>query len=92
LPKEAEIELSRYSIILPFHLDWKTRDQSLKLLKEFVEGNMTVPDFWIAFSNRVYLTNDGADILKSNLIFLLPNEKSMEFGDFLETIYDDCDS
>jgi hypothetical protein len=52
---------------------------------------MTIPDFCIAFSNRVYFTNDIADILKSNLILLVPNEKSMEFGDFIETIYEYCD-
>lgn len=90
--KKDSLELSHYSAMLASHLYWEIRDQYLKLLNEFMERKIDIPDFCIAFSRRISLNSEVVDTLESNLILLSPHEKSVEFADFIETISDYCDS
>jgi hypothetical protein len=47
-------------------------------------------EFCITFEKTGKLTGDITDILESNLILLLPHEKSFGFSDLLEEIFDLC--
>jgi len=64
----------------------------LKLLKEFVEGKIDIPEFCIAFCKRSELNDEVSDILESNLILLSPHANSTDFADFIEKICDYCDA
>ena len=76
--------------MLENHLDWETRDQYLALLEEFLKENISISDFCSEFLDRGSLNSDSVDFLESNLILLSPNEKSWEFSELLEEIFNEC--
>ena len=84
-------ELFNYSAMLDRQLDWETRDQYLQLLEEFVEEKMDIGEFLIAFEERGRVNGEVLDILESNLILLEPDEKSLDFLDFIQQILEYCE-
>jgi hypothetical protein len=83
-------ELLKYSAMLNRHLDWETCHQYLELLEEFLKENISISDFCSEFCERGSLNSDAVAILESNSILLSPHEKSLEFSELLEEIFDEC--
>ena len=84
-------ELLKYSAMLNRHLDWETCHQYLELLEEFLKENISISDFCSEFCKRGSLNSDAVAILESNSILLSPHEKSLEFSELLEEIFDECE-
>ena len=49
-------------------------------------------EFCIAFEERDLLNSEVVDIWEFNLILLSPHEKSNDFSDLLEKIFDNCEA
>jgi hypothetical protein len=62
----------------------------LQLLEKFIEGKIDIGEFLIAFEERVRLNGEVLNILESNWILLEPHEKSLDFSDFIQQIFQDC--
>ena len=90
--RNGYLELLKYSAMLASHLGWETRDQYVKLLNEFMEKKIDIPEFCQAFCRRSELNDEVVDTLESNFILLSPHEKSVEFSDFMEEIFSCCEA
>lgn len=88
---EDSVKLLRYSIMTNGHLDWCICKHYLDSLENFRKGKIQTFEFCISFKNDGKLTSDIINILESNLIILLPNEKSLGFSDLLEEVFNTCE-
>lgn len=73
-------ELFNYTAVLDRQLEWKTRNQYLQLIEEFIEGKLNIGEFLIVFEERGRLNGEVLDILESNLILLSLHKKSLKFS------------
>lgn len=89
---EESRKLLRYSTMTNGYLDWCMSEHYLYLLENFRKGKIKTFEFCISFENTGKLTSDIIDILESNLIILSPNEKSLDFSDLLEEVFDICEA
>ena len=70
------------------HLNWEIRDQYMKLLEDYRKKKIDSFDFRIGFCERYETISKVVDLLRSNGVFLSPDENSLDFADFLSEI--DC--
>lgn len=86
---EEELWINLY--ILNGHLDWEVREHYLKLLEEFIDGKISMGKFCSEFCKRCQLIIDMGTMLESNLILLSPHEKSLDFSNFVNEIFTECE-
>jgi hypothetical protein len=81
-------ELSRYSCMLTNQLDWEIRDQYLELIEGFLNGNISMPEFFAELQIKTYSIIDAVVFLEKHRILLSPDKKSSKFGELLESLTD----
>ena len=86
---EFKLQLQIYSNILIDQLNWEIRDQYLELLEDYMEKKIDSFNFRIKFCERYESIGKIANQLQSNLVFISPDENSLDFGDLLSKI-DSC--
>lgn len=91
LTDELKLQLLSYSVIQINHLNWEIRDQYLELLDKFIDKKIDSFNFRIAFCERYKSIEKVSNLLKSNLVLLSPDKKSLNFGDLLAIIEDYCE-
>ena len=82
-------ELSRYSIMLTNQLDWEIRDQYLSLMEEFLNGNISMSEFFAELRTKNYAIIDAVVFLEKHRILLSFDEKASKFGELLEDVMDE---
>jgi len=58
-------ELARYSCMLTNQLDWEIRDQYLSLMENFLNGNMSMPEFFAEFRIKNYTIIDAVTFFRN---------------------------
>ena len=69
-------ELSRYSCMLTNQLDWEIRDQYLSLMEKFLNGNISMPEFFAELQIKNYSIIDAVVFLEKHRILLSPDKRS----------------
>ena len=87
---EFKLQLQIYSNILIDQLNWEIRDQYLELLEDYMEKKIDSFNFRIKFCERYESIGKIANQLQSNLVFISPDENSLDFGDLLSRIESCC--
>jgi hypothetical protein len=81
-----ENELSKYSIMLTNQLDWEIKDQYLSLMKNFVNGNISICEFFAELCIKNYTIINAVTFLEKHRIFLSFDKKASKFGELLEDV------
>ena len=81
-------ELLRYSCMLTNQLDWEIRDQYLSLMEKFLNGNISMPEFFAEFRIKTYAIIDAVVFLEKHRILLSFDKKASKFGELLEALTD----
>ena len=84
-------ELSRYSCMLTNQLDWEIRDQYLSLMKKFLNGNISMSEFFAELRIKTYATIDAVVFLEKHRILLSFDKKASKFGELLEDVTDELE-
>jgi hypothetical protein len=84
-------ELSRYSCMLTNQLDWEIRDQYLELIEEFLNGNISMPGFFVELRMKTNAIIDAVVFLENHRILLSPDKRSSKFEELLEGLTDHLD-
>ena len=84
-------ELSRYSCMLTNQLDWEIRDQYLSLMEKFLNGNVSMPEFFAELRIKNYAIIDAVVFLEKHRILLSPDKRSSKFGELLEYVTDELE-
>ena len=79
-------ELSRYSCMLTNQLDWEIRDQYLSLMEKFLNGNISMPEFFAELRIKTYAIIDAVVFLEKHRILLSFDKKASKFGELLEDV------
>ena len=69
-------ELSRYSCMLTNQLDWEIRDQYLSLMEKFLNGNISMPEFFAELRIKTYAIVDAVVFLEKHRILLSFDKKA----------------
>jgi hypothetical protein len=64
----------------------------LELLTQFIEKEIDIFNFIVAFRERYECIQKIKNVLESNLILLSPNKNSLEFGNLMLRIDNCCDA
>ena len=88
---EDSEKLQRYSVMANDYLNWCIREYYLDLLENFRKKKIRTFEFCLSVEETGQLISDIIDMLESNLIILLPTEKSLGFADLLEEVFDTCE-
>jgi hypothetical protein len=83
-------QLLEYSALLNIEIDWQTLNQYVELVEKFLKRNISILDFCIQFCERHLVNTNAVKMLESNFIILSPDERSLDFSDFIEDIYFIC--
>lgn len=86
LTEDLKLKFISYSALQFNHLNWEIRDQYIELLDKFINKKIDSFNFRIAFSERYESIDKVTDFLQSNLVFLSPDKKSLNFADLLSEI------
>jgi hypothetical protein len=84
-------ELSCYSCMLTNQLDWEIRDQYLSLMENFLNGNISMPEFFAELRIKNYAIIDAVTFLEKNKILLSFDKKASKFGELLEDVTDELE-
>lgn len=84
-------ELLRYSCMLTNQLDWETRDQYLSLMEKFLNGNISMPEFFAELHTKNYAIIDAVVFLEKHRILLSLDKKASKFGELLEDVMDELE-
>jgi hypothetical protein len=84
-------ELLRYSCMLTNQLDWEIRDQYLELIEEFLNGNISMPGFFVELRMKTNAIIDAVVFLENHRILLSPDKRSSKFEELLEGLTDHLD-
>jgi predicted DNA-binding protein YlxM (UPF0122 family) len=84
-------ELSRYSCMLTDQLDWEIRDQYLSLMEKFLNGNISMPEFFAELRIKNYAIIDAVTFLEKYQILLSFDKKASKFGELLEDVTDELE-
>ena len=84
-------ELSRYSCMLTNQLDWEIRDQYLSLMEKFLNGNISMPEFFAELRIKNYAIIDAVTFLEKHRILLSFDKKASKFGELLEDVIDELE-
>ena len=84
-------ELSRYSCMLTNQLDWEIRDQYLSLMEKFLNGNISMSEFFAELRIKTYATIDAVVFLEKHRILLSFDKKASKFGELLEDVTDELE-
>ena len=84
-------ELSRYSCMLTDQLDWEIRDQYLSLMEKFLNGNISMPEFFAELRIKNYAIIDAVTFLEKYQILLSFDKKASKFGELLEDLTDELE-
>ena len=69
-------ELSGYSCMLTNQLDWEIRDQYLSLMEKFLNGNISMPEFFAELRIKTYAIVDAVVFLEKHRILLSFDKKA----------------
>jgi hypothetical protein len=72
-------ELSRYSCMLTNQLDWEIRDQYLSLMEKFLNGNISMPEFFAELRIKTYAIIDAVVFFLNHRILLSFDKKASKF-------------
>ena len=84
-------ELSRYSCMLTNQLDWEIRDQYLSLMEKFLNGNISMPEFFAELRIKNYAIIDAVVFLEKHRILLSFDKKASKFVELLEDVTDELE-
>ena len=84
-------ELSRYSCMLTNQLDWEIRYQYLSLMENFLNENISMPEFFAELRIKNYAIIDAVVFLEKHRILLSIHQKASKFGELLEYITDELE-
>ena len=84
-------ELSRYSCMLTYQLDWEIRDQYLSLMERLLNGNICMSEFFAELRIKTYSIIDAVTFLEKHRILLSFDKKAPKFGELLEDITDELE-
>lgn len=84
-------ELSRYSCMLSDQLDWEIRDQYLSLMEKFLNGNISMPEFFAELRIKNYAIIDAVIFLQNHRILLSFDKKASKFGELIEDVKDELE-
>jgi hypothetical protein len=84
-------ELSRYSCMLTNQLDWEIRDQYLSLMEKFLNGDISMPEFFAELRIKTYAIIDAVVFLEKHRILLSFDKKASKFGELLEDVTDELE-
>jgi hypothetical protein len=84
-------ELSGYSCMLTNQLDWEIRDQYLSLMEKFLNGNISMPEFFAELRIKNYAIIDAVVFLEKHRILLSFDKKASKFGELLEDVLDELE-
>lgn len=84
-------ELSGYSYMLTNQLDWEIRDQYLSLMENFLNGNMSMPEFFAELRIKNYAVINAVTFLERHRILLSFDKKASKFGELLEDVIDELE-
>jgi predicted DNA-binding protein YlxM (UPF0122 family) len=84
-------ELSCYSCMLISQLDWEIRDQYLSLMENFLNGNISMPEFFAELRIKNYAIIDAVTFLEKYQILLSFDKKASKFGELLEDVTDELE-
>ena len=69
-------ELSPYSCMLINQLDWEIRNQYLSLMEKFLNGNISMPEFFAELRIKTYAIVDAVVFLEKHRILLSFDKKA----------------
>ena len=72
-------------------LDQCIREYYLELLDDFQKEKIQIFKFSISIENAGKLTSDIINTIESNLIILPPTQKSLDFSNLLEEVFEICE-
>lgn len=84
-------ELLRYSCMLTNQLDWEIRDQYLSLMEKFLNGNISMPEFFAELQIKNYAIIDAIVFLEKHRILLSFDKKASKFGELIEDVTDELE-
>ena len=90
--RENFLELLNYSAVLDSQLDWEARDYYLELLDQVVKKKISTGEFFYKFYQKSKINSKVLDFLQSKLVLLSPHEKSLDFADLINEIWEYCES
>lgn len=74
---------SNYDRILQSQIEWKIRDQYIKLMKLVLNSNIFGPEFFAELKTKNYLIIETFEFLVSHQTLLSLHKKASKFGEFL---------
>jgi predicted DNA-binding protein YlxM (UPF0122 family) len=84
-------ELSAYSVMLTNQLDWEIRDQYLSLMENFLNENISMPEFFAELRIKNYAIIDAVTFLERHRILLSFDKKASKFAALLEDVTDELE-
>lgn len=75
--------------MLTNQLDWEIRDQYLSLMRNFLNGNISMSQFFAELRIKNYAIIDAVIFLEKNRILLSFDKKASKFGELLKDVIDE---
>lgn len=72
-------------------LNWEIRNQYLSLVEKFLNGNISMPEFFAELLIKTYVIVDAVVFLEKHRILLSFDKKASKFGELLKNVTDELE-